>query len=250
MHQFEVYRRYFSSTHGGLKVFRFFSLALSTIRGFGCDCIFFFNYSRINRDLDADIFRKGMDDLFGPERSESLRISLQGLSPEAREMRIIDEIIKGLESGGAKYIHYFRFCFPDQPGRTSHYLFHITKHPKGHGIIKRITAKYSTSRVQGFAGFQFDRNESKQGELFHFPADDLRESLLEVFDGQKLPVAAILAIHPTRSRLRCTDTNYRKVLYDMEIDGAIATDRPFNTRAKGTMGDSVVVSFPKKRRSK
>lgn len=224
-------------------------LLASTTVGFGCDCIFFFNYSRINSGLENPIFCRSMDQIFGEERSQTLRNRLHGLAPYAREKEIINEMVNALRSAGAAYVHDFRFAFADRPGRTSHYLFLLSKHAKADRIIKRITSKKSTSSAQGIANFSFDRDEHRQGILFDMPADELRESLLTIFAGQTWSVASIIAIHPKRSSLKCTDSNYKMVLMEMERTGEVTADRPANTRPPGTLADSVKISFLKKRRS-
>ena len=45
----------------------------SVLKDWGCDCCFFFNYSRVNAGLGNDAVEKHMDALFGSERASSLR---------------------------------------------------------------------------------------------------------------------------------------------------------------------------------
>ena len=47
----------------------------SVLKDWGCDCCFFFNYSRVNAGLTNDAVEKHMDALFGPDRANSLRRS-------------------------------------------------------------------------------------------------------------------------------------------------------------------------------
>ena len=42
----------------------------SVLKDWGCDCVFFFNYNRINMGLGNDAVEKHMDALFGKERGE------------------------------------------------------------------------------------------------------------------------------------------------------------------------------------
>jgi three-Cys-motif partner protein len=55
----------------------------------GCDCIFFFNYNRINLALGNEVVTDTVDELFGTVRAENLRGRLEGLSPQARETTIL-----------------------------------------------------------------------------------------------------------------------------------------------------------------
>jgi three-Cys-motif partner protein len=42
-------------------------LISSVLAGFGNDCIFFFNYSRINMKLDLEVMNSSIDEFFEPE---------------------------------------------------------------------------------------------------------------------------------------------------------------------------------------
>ena len=54
-------------------------LVNSVVKDWGCDCIFFFNYNRINMDLNNDAVREHMNALFGKERADNLRAQLAPL---------------------------------------------------------------------------------------------------------------------------------------------------------------------------
>lgn len=71
-------------------------LVNSVLKNWGCDCIFFFNYNRINMGLTNPIVRDHMDALFGDERAELLRNRLEPLSPEDRETCIVEELCNAL----------------------------------------------------------------------------------------------------------------------------------------------------------
>ncbi len=51
----------------------------SVLKNWGCDCIFFFNYNRINAGLSNEAVKQHMDVLFGQERADKLRIKLEAL---------------------------------------------------------------------------------------------------------------------------------------------------------------------------
>lgn len=72
----------------------------SVLKDWGCDCIIFFNYNRINMGLDNEAVREHMDALFGSERATSLREKLRGLSARDRELAIVEEICQALREGG------------------------------------------------------------------------------------------------------------------------------------------------------
>ena len=49
----------------------------SVLKNWGCECIFFFNYGRVNAGLSNPTVKEHMDALFGVDRAESLRRDLR-----------------------------------------------------------------------------------------------------------------------------------------------------------------------------
>jgi len=72
-------------------------LISSVLKDWGCDCIFFFNYNRINMGLNNNIVQEHMNQLFGEERANELRTRLEGLEPEEREYEILEAITQSLQ---------------------------------------------------------------------------------------------------------------------------------------------------------
>lgn len=56
-------------------------LIRSVIKDFGCECIFFFNYNRINMGVENDLVTPHMEALFGPERLSEMRLEMSATSP-------------------------------------------------------------------------------------------------------------------------------------------------------------------------
>jgi three-Cys-motif partner protein len=83
----------------------------SVLKDWGCDCCFFFNYSRVNAGLANDIVEKHMDALFGEKRANSLRRRFedQTLTPVEREAFIVEEMCEALRDMGGKFVLPFRF---------------------------------------------------------------------------------------------------------------------------------------------
>src|SRR6185369_5471306 len=75
----------------------------SVLQNWGCDCVFFFNYNRVNMGLNNEAVREHMDALFGQERANLVRVRLSGLSPEEREMLIVEELSQALKQMGARF---------------------------------------------------------------------------------------------------------------------------------------------------
>src|SRR4030042_1009047 len=110
-------------------------LVNSVLKDWGCDCIFFFNYNRINMGLNNAAVKEHMDALFGEERAEALRERLEPLSAFKRQMLIIEELCQAIKAMGPRYV--LPFCFKDSRGtRTSHHLIFVSKGFKGYEIMK------------------------------------------------------------------------------------------------------------------
>jgi three-Cys-motif partner protein len=161
----------------------------SVVKNWGCDCVFFFNYNRINMGLNNDAVERHIDVLFGKERAKVLRGKLVSLPPEEREITIVEALTEALKELGAQYV--LPFCFKDENGsRTSHYLIFATKHPLGYKIMKEIMAKYSSEEHQGVASLEYRPASEDHPLLFELvrPLDDLQSMLLAEFAGQTLTV--------------------------------------------------------------
>lgn len=219
------------------------SLIESFLRNWGCECIFFFNYNRINPGLANEAVKEHMDALFGPARADRLRERLEGLSPLERELAIIDALCEALAEIGARYV--LPFCFKDERGsRTSHYLVFASKHPMGYGIMKDIMARASSEQHQGVASFGYCPASAIHPTLFELcrPLDDLEDMLLWGFSGQTLTTQQIYDLHNVGRPY--TLKNYKTVLLKMEDRGVIQTEP--RRRRSGTFADHVRVTFPKR----
>jgi len=219
----------------------------SVLQNWGCDCIFFFNYNRINAGLNNEAVKEHMDDLFGREHADAIRQKLSGLLPDERENLIIEELSQALKQLGVPYV--LPFTFKNEHGtRTSHHLIFASKHLKGYEIMKEIMAHESSEQDQGVASFAYSPATERYPTLFELtrPLDDLEEMLLREFAGQKLTMQEIYERHNVGRPY--TKTNYKRALASMEAASRIKTEPPAAQRPlrKGeiTFSDQVVVSFP------
>lgn len=220
----------------------------SVLKNWGCDCVFFFNYNRINMGLNNEVVKQHMDVLFGEERANELRSTLAGLPPYEREASIVEALSEALRELGAEYI--LPFCFKDEDGkRTSHHLVFATKHPRGYRIMKEIMAKHSSEEHQGVASFGYCPASAIHPMLFELnrPLDDLENMLLDDFAGETLTTGQIYERHNVGRPY--TMKNYKAVLLGMEEKGRIRASPPLARRQKGTFGDNVRVTFPPKRKA-
>ncbi len=225
----------------------------SVMKDWACECIFFFNYSRINMGLANPIVREHMNALFGEERGEELRERLEPMSPKERELTIVEEICEALIEMGGKYT--LPFGFKNATGtRTKHHLIFVSKHPLGYKIMKRVMANESSSAEQGVPSFEYSPATERQPLLFELsrPLDDLGEMLLDEFAGQTLTMEQIYDEHNYGRRY--IDKNYKDVLTKLEVDGKITGDPSYDNRPtrKGeiTCANHVEFTFPKKRKKR
>jgi three-Cys-motif partner protein len=130
------------------------SLALirSVLKDWGCDCVFFFNYNRVNMGLANEIVREHMDLLFREGRADSLRKRLEGAQPAEREKLVLKELSDALKELGAKYVRPFSFRNVDDT-RTTHHLVFASKNFKGYEIMKDIMGRESSISLQGVPSF-------------------------------------------------------------------------------------------------
>jgi three-Cys-motif partner protein len=224
-----------------------FSLRLvaSVLKDWGCDCIFFFNYNRINMHLSNPRQEGPLEDTLGADLSGRLHIMVEGLAPFEREMMVVNETALEMGRLGAKYV--LPFCFKNKEGdRTSHHLIFVTKHFLGYDIMKDVMARYSSERTQGIPTFVYAPAGSRYQMLFEFtrPMDQLAEMLLKCFAGRTLRMSQIYEEHSVgRPYVRA---NYREVLNRLETEGRVTADPPASKRRKGTFANRVVVTFPPK----
>jgi len=215
----------------------------SVLKDWGCDCIFFFNYNRINMGLGNDYVKEHIDALFGEERAKIIREKFDDASaPAKRECLIVEELCSALKEMGGKFTLPFRFRA--QGGkRTSHHLIFVSKAFRGYDIMKEIMAKESSAHDDGVASFEYnpvDKIGIKQGLLFKLtrPIGDLCDSLMVDFAGRKIKMNDIYEEHSVDTPY--IRKNYKEALLQLERDGKIAVGK----HRKNTFGDSVVAEFP------
>lgn len=218
-------------------------LVHSVLKDWGCDCVFFFNYNRINMGIANPYLNEPMNLLFGTERADKLRGKIINLSTEDRELMIIEEICQALKEYGYKYVLPFRFknC---EMNRTSHHLVFVSKSFRGYEIMKEIMWKESSQcDDDGIGSFEYNPadNLPKQSLLFMLsrPLEDLKDLLLEDFKGKTLTMEEIYEQHSVDKPY--IKRNYKAALKELESEKKISSA----PHKKNTFGDNVLVKFPK-----
>lgn len=225
-------------------------LSLDLVNAFlndwGCDCIFFFNYSRINAGLSNPMVQEHMAALFGEERAARLRDQLEPMRPHEREATIVNGLAVALKEHGHRYVLPFTFKRPSGR-RTTHHLILVTKHFRGYEVMKDIMAKCSSQADQGVPSFEFlPPTAREQSLLFELtrPLDDLREMLLEEFAGRTISMRQIYEGHSVDRPY--VAKNYKEVLWSLYDQKMIGVDR--EPKRKKTFADHIQVTFPRRPR--
>lgn len=221
----------------------------SILKDWGCDCIFFFNYNRINMGLTNLVVRDHMNALFGNDKADEVRNVMEGKSPVERELIVVEAISQALKDLGGEFVLPFTFKRANGD-RTSHHLIFVTKNVRGYEIMKDIMARQSSSAEQGVPSFEYNPASQAQPLLFELskPLEDLSATLLDKYAGQTLTMKKIYESHHIGRRY--IKPNYKEALKVLETEGRIIANPPSSERitrdGKRTFADGVEVTFPVK----
>ena len=222
-------------------------LVNSVLKNWGCDCIFFFNYNRINPGLNNPSVKEHIDALFGVERAAELRSELAPMSPALRELAIVEAISEALKEMGGRYV--LPFIFKREDGfRTTHNLIFVSKHVRGYVVMKDIMARASSSHDEGIASFSYSPADERTPLLFEFarPLSELREMLLKEFAGRSISMGQIHAEHHVDRPF--VAKNYKDALIRLEAEERISAvpsaDKRRKRKGQPTFANDVIVRFP------
>jgi len=224
------------------------NLISSIIKDWGCDCVFFFNYNRINMGVTKDQATQHMSSIFGETRLEKLRAEFRtDNTPRERELIVVRELCESLKENGCQYVLPFRFK-NDEGTRTSHHLIFLSKDFLGYDIMKKIMHKESTDKTDNIASFEYNPSDIhyKQGSLFDMlsrPLDELQDMLLQDYVGRTVDFEALYKFHSVDRPY--IDKNYKEALIALYENGKITavhrkTGKP---PRKGTFSDEMRITF-------
>ena len=224
------------------------NLVSSLIKDWGCDCIFFFNYNRVNMGITNDAIKQHMASLFGDDRLNVLRDQLLvDLTADVREAIVVQELCEALRQNGSRFVLPFRFK-NDSGVRTSHHLVFLSKNFRGYDKMKEIMAKESSDTMDGVANFEYNPKDMhyKQGTLFDLlsrPLEDLQGMLMEQYHGRTIDFLQLYEEHSVdRPYIK---KNYKEVLRTMLDAGLINAVNPINNNPprKGSFSDEMRITF-------
>ena len=219
----------------------------SVLKDWGCDCCFFFNYSRVNAGLTNDAVEKHMDALFGPDRANSLRQKFADstLRPVEREAFIVEEMCQALKDMGGRFVLPFRF-HNRRGSRITHHLFFVTKHFKGYAIMKDIMHAHATGKQEGPVNFEYNPADRRQPTLYELlrPVEDLGDMILQDLAGVTAGIEEIYERHSVGKPYMLKD--YREQLCKLEQEGKVTMSEPCPPRRKNTLAPRIKIMIPRK----
>jgi three-Cys-motif partner protein len=216
------------------------ALIRGVIKDWGSDCVFFFNYARINAGVSNPSVFEHMEALFGEDNFKEM-IERLPHKPAAREKIILEYLTKAMTEAGAKYVLPFRFR-NNNGKRTTHYLIFVSKHPLGYEIMKGIMAPESSQFEQGVPSLEYSPAVAGFGTLFPRALNELEDALTIEFAGKTISMSDIYHTHNIGTRY--IERNYKDALLNLERSGRIVANPP--KRRANTFGDNVMATFPPK----
>lgn len=225
------------------------SLELLKVFGqdYGSDIIFFFNYNDINRALSNSRVSNNMKQLFGDKHYYLLNEKVKLISGQNRESIIVNEMSEALQDIGMKYVLPFRFK-TEKKNRTSHYIIFASKNITGFKIMKDIMYNIGEKDFNGIGQFEFIPSCDKQLDtqlsiidLFATPFQEFKENLCKKYSGKTISMKRLFECDSPNTRF--VSKQYKKALIELELEGRISCDKPYNQRRKNTLSDSTTLKF-------
>lgn len=214
----------------------------ATLKDDGSECVFFFNFNRVNAAIGIDCVEEHVLKLFDVSDARSLRQELKGLNPAQREEAVVGKLVEVIKWKHARHVLQFRFL-NDDASRTSHYLVFATKNGLGAKIMKDIMAKESSWAEGGTPGYGCSP-KPKEASLTDFidPVTELAEELVTAFAGRTVSVAGVYFEHGLERPH--TPGQYKEALKRLEAAGMVTATPAAAERRGNTMADHVEIRFP------
>ena len=217
----------------------------------GSDCIFFFNYNRINMALSNNTkFDEYLEGIFGNKRVQTLKNDLRGMAAEDREPIVLNALIAALKENNANYVLPFKFYRTDMV-RTSHFIIFVSKHKLGCSIMKQIMYANSAKDIDGVASFELKDamnfgDKYEQLSLFNRPLDVLCEEICEICKHGNVQVKDICTKYDTDFSNYFVSRNVKDALIRLEEQNRISVisgRKQKQRNGKLNMPDGAIIRF-------
>jgi three-Cys-motif partner protein len=210
-----------------------------SIEGWGCECIFFFNYSVVSRHLANPAIKPGeLDRLFGDRYAAIVRAETGGLTGAPRRDKVYRLLCAAVRSKGGGYIRDFNFL-------NRHFIIHVTKHVSGHGIMKGVMAAFGRD-IYGVPTYRYLMHipQAQEGLWSEMGVPELADDLAVQYSATRMTLGELfLRHHPETPYI---PPNYRHTLFSMELQRRVILEWPAKKkRRSGTLPADVTVIFPR-----
>ena len=222
-------------------------LIASALKSFGNDCVFLFNYNRVNMKLGYEVMNDSVNAFFEAARAERIRAAVRSV----RNAREREQIILGAVEDALKEVraHSLEFGFRTREGGgTSHHLVYATKEVRALNKMKRIYTKASSDQCDGVGSLDYDPRDAGASALLFSPLDEVRQRLVQTFAGRTLTFDELIVAEGPHTTF--TDTAYRNALLELEEERGVAMEpsaehRRFQPRGeRRTLPGSTRITFP------
>lgn len=221
------------------------NLIRSALKNKGSECVFFFNFRRINAAVSNDLFSENMEKLFGIERSQKLQETVKFMNKTEREIAVVSEMKQAIKESGIKYV--LPFSFKSKRGNATHHIIFVSNNFKGYELMKTFMVREHTWIRSGNQPLGFSETEANSSLFFFLDTtlDDLCKELVEFYSGETLSVKDVYERHTVDRPYVKKD--YKEVLKKLEKDGLVnIIPAPGKIRSKHGLADHLIVSFPRK----
>lgn len=197
------------------------------MHGWGNEIFLFVNIKRINAAVENKIFDDLMKSLF-PKFINKLRKDRRyGATVYERLNLIMANLEAEFKHAIGDNIFATPFKFQESDSKaTSHYLLHITKHPKGFELIKSVYHQFDNigAALDRDGSYTFDEKRMGTSPNSMLAFDDpniaaLSEMLLKQYKGQRLTALSLFNEHHPKTKF--AGIVYRDALRKLEEKGEI-----------------------------
>jgi hypothetical protein len=222
-------------------------LIASALKPFGNDCVFLFNYNRVNMKLGYEVMNDSVNAFFEAARAERIRAAVRSVrNAQEREQIILSAVEDALKEVRA---HSLEFGFRTREGGgASHHLVYATKEVRALNKMKRIYTKASSDQCDGVGSLDYDPRDAGASALLFSPLDEVRQRLLQTFAGRTLTFDELIVAEGPHTTF--TDTAYRNALLELEEERGVALEPSAEQRRfqpggeRRTLPGSTRITFP------
>jgi three-Cys-motif partner protein len=217
----------------------------SVIKDWGCDCIFFFNYNRINAAITNPVFKTLIDELFGEDVAGHLRKEIPKLTPPKREEYVKKSFEDALKNIKGEYSISFKFFKPNSQ-KTSHFIYFVSKHPLAYFFMKQSMAD-NCKTIGGVPTYMWTSSTIfDHDEVFNnYQISNLATTLATEYAGKIVTRKEIYEKHSLGKPF--IESNYKDALLILEQEAKIAIEKSAAERrvikGKLTLAENLKIKF-------